>query len=156
MAVRSLRAKIVIIGNSKWVKNHHFCAQLSHCFSHHQWLCGLGKYPPQATSTSVNNWYILIIRFKLLELLLSKQHKRITLISLTWNWLKISELVPELNVTFTQLYEYIVGPIRMSLQLNDNFSFTSSPSNWPFTSKVASEHAHCPLDSLVRKVKLKN
>ena len=31
-AVRSLRAKIVN-GNSKWVKNHHFCAQLSHCFS---------------------------------------------------------------------------------------------------------------------------
>ena len=25
--------QIVIIGNSKWVKNHHFCAQLSHCFS---------------------------------------------------------------------------------------------------------------------------
>ena len=23
-AVRSLRAKIVIVGNSKWVKNHHF------------------------------------------------------------------------------------------------------------------------------------
>ena len=32
-AVRSLRAKIVIVGNSIWVKNHHFCAQLSHCFS---------------------------------------------------------------------------------------------------------------------------
>ena len=33
-AVRSLHAKIVIVaGNSKWVKNHHFCAQLSHCFS---------------------------------------------------------------------------------------------------------------------------
>ena len=118
---------------------------------------GLGKYPPLATSTSVNNnCYILITRFELLELLLSKQPKRITLISLTWNWLKINELVPELNVTFTQLYEYIVGPIRMSLQLNDNVSFTSSPSNLAFTSKVASEHAHCPLDPLVRKVKLKN
>ena len=27
-----LHAKIVIVGSSKWVKNHHFCAQLSHCF----------------------------------------------------------------------------------------------------------------------------
>ena len=26
--VWSLRAKIVIVGNSKWVKSHHFCAQL--------------------------------------------------------------------------------------------------------------------------------
>ena len=25
-------AKIVIVGNSKWVKNH-FCSQLFHCFS---------------------------------------------------------------------------------------------------------------------------
>ena len=32
-AVRSLRAKIVIVGNSIWVKNHHFCAQLSHDYS---------------------------------------------------------------------------------------------------------------------------
>ena len=32
VAVRSLRAKIVIVGNSIWVKNHHFCAQLTHCF----------------------------------------------------------------------------------------------------------------------------
>ena len=31
-AVRSLRAKIVIVGNSKCV-NDHFCAQLSHRFS---------------------------------------------------------------------------------------------------------------------------
>ena len=27
---RSLRARIVIVGNSIWVKNHHFSAQLSH------------------------------------------------------------------------------------------------------------------------------
>ena len=26
-------SKIVIVGNSKWVKNRDFCAQLSHCFS---------------------------------------------------------------------------------------------------------------------------
>ena len=26
-------AKIVIVGNSIWVKNQHFCAELSHCFS---------------------------------------------------------------------------------------------------------------------------
>ena len=32
-AVRSSCAKTVIIGNSKRVKNHHFCAQLSHCLS---------------------------------------------------------------------------------------------------------------------------
>ena len=32
-AVRSLRAKIVIVGNSIWDKNHHFCAQLSHDYS---------------------------------------------------------------------------------------------------------------------------
>ena len=32
-AVWSLRAKIVIVGNSKRVKNHHFCAKLSHSFS---------------------------------------------------------------------------------------------------------------------------
>ena len=32
-AVRSLRARIVFVGNSKLVKNRHFCAQLSHCFS---------------------------------------------------------------------------------------------------------------------------
>ena len=28
-----LRAKTVIDGSSKWVKNHHLCAQLSHCLS---------------------------------------------------------------------------------------------------------------------------
>ena len=28
-AVRSLRAKIVIVGNSKWVKNHHFVLNIS-------------------------------------------------------------------------------------------------------------------------------
>ena len=32
-AVRSLRTKIIIIGNSKQAKNHHFCDQLSHCSS---------------------------------------------------------------------------------------------------------------------------
>ena len=30
------RAKIVIFGSGKWVKNHHFCAQLSHSFSQHR------------------------------------------------------------------------------------------------------------------------
>ena len=75
-AVRSLRAKIVIVaGNSKWVKSHHFCAQLSHCFSIYwnnyspqcRWLVvwiftsplTRPRYiPPLATSTSVNNCYI--------------------------------------------------------------------------------------------------
>ena len=37
-----LRAKIVIVGSSKFVKNHHFCAQLSHSFS----IC-LNNYSPQ-------------------------------------------------------------------------------------------------------------
>jgi len=32
-AVQSLGAKIVIVGNSKCVKTHYFCAQLPHCFS---------------------------------------------------------------------------------------------------------------------------
>ena len=32
VAVRSLRAKAEIVGNSTLVKNHHFWAQLSHCF----------------------------------------------------------------------------------------------------------------------------
>ena len=75
--LQSLRAKIVIVGNSKWVKNHHFCAQLSHCFSIYPnnyspqcwWLVveiftsplrGLGK-TPLATSTGVNNCYILVL-----------------------------------------------------------------------------------------------
>ena len=31
-----LCAKIVIVGSGKWVKNHHFCAQLSHGFSQYR------------------------------------------------------------------------------------------------------------------------
>ena len=31
-----LCAKIVIVGSGKWVKNHHFCAQLSHIFSQYR------------------------------------------------------------------------------------------------------------------------
>ena len=32
MAIWWLHAKIVTVGNSKSLKNHHFCAQLSHCY----------------------------------------------------------------------------------------------------------------------------
>ena len=70
-AVRSLRAKIVIVANNKWVKNHQF-VQLSHCFSIYwnnyspqcRWLVvvinlgalRLGKFLlPLATSPLVNN-----------------------------------------------------------------------------------------------------
>ena len=45
-----LRAKIVIVDSSKWVKKHHFYAQLSHCFASQLW-----KFPPLATHTEVNN-----------------------------------------------------------------------------------------------------
>ena len=47
-----LRTKIVNVGSSKWVNNHHFCAQLSHCFASQ--LC---KYKPLATHTEMNNNY---------------------------------------------------------------------------------------------------
>ena len=73
-AVRSLGAKNVIVGNSIWVKNHHFCAKLSHRFSIYwnnyspqcRWLVvyiypaasQLSKLLRLATSTSVNNCYI--------------------------------------------------------------------------------------------------
>ena len=46
-----LHTKIVNVGSSKWVNNHHFYVQLSHCFTSQ--LC---KYP-LATHTEVNNNY---------------------------------------------------------------------------------------------------
>ena len=75
VAVRSLRAKIVIVGNNIWVKNQSIkCAQLSHRFSIYwnnysprcRWLVvyiylaasQLSKLPRLATSTSMNNCYI--------------------------------------------------------------------------------------------------
>ena len=34
-AVQLLRAKIVIVGNTKCVKTHYFCTHLPHCFILH-------------------------------------------------------------------------------------------------------------------------
>ena len=57
-AVRSLRAKIVIVGNSKWVKNHHFCAQLSHCFSIYQ-----NTYSPHCRWLGLENNGTIVLKF---------------------------------------------------------------------------------------------
>ena len=55
-AVRSLRAKIVIVGNSILVENDHFCASQ------------LGKLSQLATSTWVNNCYIFFLEYPVIKL----------------------------------------------------------------------------------------
>ena len=113
--VRSLRAKIIIVGNSKWVKNHHFCAQLSHCFIYTktiiplnvggEWWIFTSVNLPLATSTLVNNCYLLFCRFRghTTNVFFNNSAKRKVsqgCMVTTWVSRQLTECCPKRNVRF--------------------------------------------------------